>query len=136
MISLDIHLHGEGAPDGDDDHALGEVHADEEGSLAHVHVEAGVHDLYLLAAEHLPQVKVSAKFRGNFNNIQIYGEQHLLHGGEVAAAAVVVRDEAGVPPLAGSRAAAAVRREAGEGAAHRPRVSIVQILCRYCVDIV
>ena len=74
MISLDIHLHGEGSADGDDDHALGEVHADEEGSLAHIHVEAGVHDLYLLAAEHLRPVKVSAKFCGNLNNIQIHSD--------------------------------------------------------------
>ena len=125
MVSLDIHLHGEGSADGDHDHALGEVHADEEWSLAHIHVEAGVHNLYLLAAEHLGQVKVSKKFCGNW---KLYGEQHLLHGGEVAAAAVVVRDEAGVPLLAGGRAAAAVRREAGEGAAHRPSADIVDIV--------
>ena len=121
MVSPDIHLHGEGSADGDHDHALGEVHADEEGSLAHIHVEAGVHDLYLLAAEHLGQIKVST--------FTIFiPRRHLLHGGEVAAAAVVVRDEAGVPLLAGGRAAAAVRREAGEGAAHRPRANIVDIV--------
>ena len=67
---LELDLHGERPPYGDHDDPLGEVHADEEGRLAHIDMEGGVHDLDVLVAE------------------------DLSHGGHVAVAAVVPHHDA------------------------------------------
>ena len=48
-------LHGERAPDGDHDHPLGEVHADEERRLSNIDMERGVHNLNVLVAENLTE---------------------------------------------------------------------------------
>ena len=67
---FELNLHGECPPDGDHDDPLGEVHADEEGRLAHIDMEGGVHNLDVLVAEDLP------------------------HGGHVAVTAVVPHHDA------------------------------------------
>ena len=54
-LSLGLHLHGQRPPDCDDDHPLGEVHADEERRLPNINMERGVHDLNVLVAENLKE---------------------------------------------------------------------------------
>ena len=54
-VSERLHLHGECPPDGNHDHPLGEVHADEERCLSNIDMERGVNNLNVFVAEDLTE---------------------------------------------------------------------------------